>query len=154
MARGIKDKVAILGMGCSKFGERWDAGAEELMLEACAAFEETFSEDCLWDQKPMTVTTGPAEAVRFMRRTRKLMGLDRIEVELLSIVAANGVVHTQRVDSLYARSGALLARAPVAGVLHLRDGKIVQWKEYFDAGSFVADSVRQGLRRIAGGLRR
>ena len=33
MARGIKDKVAILGMGCSKFGERWDSGAEELMLE-------------------------------------------------------------------------------------------------------------------------
>jgi acetyl-CoA C-acetyltransferase len=37
MATGIKDKVAILGMGCSKFGERWDVGAEELMLEA---FEE------------------------------------------------------------------------------------------------------------------
>jgi acetyl-CoA C-acetyltransferase len=34
MARGIKDKVAILGMGCSKFGERWDSGAEELMLES------------------------------------------------------------------------------------------------------------------------
>jgi acetyl-CoA C-acetyltransferase len=34
MATGIKDKVAILGMGCSKFGERWDCGAEELMLEA------------------------------------------------------------------------------------------------------------------------
>ena len=34
MARGIKDNVAILGMGCSKFGERWDSGAEELMLEA------------------------------------------------------------------------------------------------------------------------
>lgn len=34
MARGIKDKVAILGMGCSKFGERWDAGPEELMVEA------------------------------------------------------------------------------------------------------------------------
>ncbi|MBV1901444.1 MAG: hypothetical protein KUG56_07205, partial [Kordiimonadaceae bacterium] len=34
MATGIKDKVAILGMGCSKFGERWDAGGEELMVEA------------------------------------------------------------------------------------------------------------------------
>ena len=34
MAKGIKDKVAILGMGCSKFGERWNSGAEELMLEA------------------------------------------------------------------------------------------------------------------------
>jgi acetyl-CoA C-acetyltransferase len=34
MARGIKDKVAILGMGCSKFGERWDMGADALMAEA------------------------------------------------------------------------------------------------------------------------
>src|SRR5262249_264845 len=34
MATGIRDKVAILGMGCSKFGERWDCGPEELMVEA------------------------------------------------------------------------------------------------------------------------
>ena len=34
MARGIKDSVAILGMGCSKFGERWDAGPEDLLVEA------------------------------------------------------------------------------------------------------------------------
>lgn len=34
MASGIRDKVAILGMGCSRFGERWDCGADELMLEA------------------------------------------------------------------------------------------------------------------------
>ena len=34
MATGIRDKVAILGMGCSKFGERWDSDAEELMVEA------------------------------------------------------------------------------------------------------------------------
>ncbi len=34
MATGIKDKVAILGMGCSRFGERWDMSAEELMVEA------------------------------------------------------------------------------------------------------------------------
>ncbi|MFP6836731.1 MAG: acetyl-CoA acetyltransferase [Pseudomonadales bacterium] len=34
MPSGIKDKVAILGMGCSRFGERWESGAEELMVEA------------------------------------------------------------------------------------------------------------------------
>jgi acetyl-CoA C-acetyltransferase len=34
MAKGIKDKVAIIGMGCSVFGERWDCGPEELILEA------------------------------------------------------------------------------------------------------------------------
>ncbi len=31
---GISDKVVVLGMGCTKFGERWDVGAEELMVEA------------------------------------------------------------------------------------------------------------------------
>ncbi|MDE0480647.1 MAG: acetyl-CoA acetyltransferase [Gammaproteobacteria bacterium] len=41
MAQGIKDKVVILGMGCSKFGERWDASPSDLMVEA---FEE-----CLGD---------------------------------------------------------------------------------------------------------
>jgi len=34
MATGIKDKVAILGMGCSQFGERWDSDAGDLMAEA------------------------------------------------------------------------------------------------------------------------
>src|SRR5688500_2366855 len=34
MATGIKDKVAILGMGCSKFGERWDKNPDDLMIEA------------------------------------------------------------------------------------------------------------------------
>lgn len=34
MASGIRDKVVILGMGCSQFGERWDCGPDDLMLEA------------------------------------------------------------------------------------------------------------------------
>ena len=34
MATGIRDKVAILGMGCTRFGERWDCSAEDLMVEA------------------------------------------------------------------------------------------------------------------------
>jgi acetyl-CoA C-acetyltransferase len=36
MASGIRDKVAILSMGCSRFGERWDVGQDELMREAYA----------------------------------------------------------------------------------------------------------------------
>ena len=41
MATGIKDKVAILGMGCSRFGERWDVGEPELLAEA---FEEALAD--------------------------------------------------------------------------------------------------------------
>ena len=41
MAEGIKNKVAIVGMGCTKFGEHWDRSAESLAVEA---FEEALSD--------------------------------------------------------------------------------------------------------------
>jgi len=34
MATGIRDRVAIIGVGCSKFGERWNLSGEDLMVEA------------------------------------------------------------------------------------------------------------------------
>jgi acetyl-CoA C-acetyltransferase len=33
-SKGIKDRVAIIGMGCTKFGEHWDKGPEDLLVEA------------------------------------------------------------------------------------------------------------------------
>jgi acetyl-CoA C-acetyltransferase len=54
MASGIRDKVAILGMGCSRFGERWDCGPEDLMLEA---FNEALAD--------ANVTTAQIEAAWF-----------------------------------------------------------------------------------------
>jgi acetyl-CoA C-acetyltransferase len=33
-SHGIKDRVAIVGMGCTRFGEHWDKGADELMIDA------------------------------------------------------------------------------------------------------------------------
>ncbi|MFC1986819.1 acetyl-CoA acetyltransferase [Chloroflexota bacterium] len=34
MPGSIKDRVAIVGMGCTKFGERWDATVNDLLVEA------------------------------------------------------------------------------------------------------------------------
>ncbi|SMH38895.1 acetyl-CoA acetyltransferase [Azospirillum agricola] len=34
MANGIRDRVVIAGMGCTVFGEHWNKGSEELMVEA------------------------------------------------------------------------------------------------------------------------
>ncbi|HUE39998.1 MAG TPA: acetyl-CoA acetyltransferase [Candidatus Binatia bacterium] len=33
-SRGIKDRIAIVGMGCTAFGEHWDKGPEDLLVEA------------------------------------------------------------------------------------------------------------------------
>ena len=33
-SNGIRDRVAIVGMGCTEFGERWDKSAEDLLIDA------------------------------------------------------------------------------------------------------------------------
>ncbi len=33
-SKGIKDRVAIIGMGCTKFGEHWDKGPDDLLVDA------------------------------------------------------------------------------------------------------------------------
>jgi acetyl-CoA C-acetyltransferase len=33
-SKGIKDRVAIIGMGCTKFGEHWDKGPDDLLIDA------------------------------------------------------------------------------------------------------------------------
>ncbi len=41
MAKGIRDRVVVLGMGCTNFGERWEASGDDLLVEAFV--------DCLKD---------------------------------------------------------------------------------------------------------
>jgi acetyl-CoA C-acetyltransferase len=41
MAGGIRDKAVIVGMGCTRFGERWDMSSDMLMVEA---FQEALAD--------------------------------------------------------------------------------------------------------------
>jgi len=33
-SNGIRDRVAIVGMGCTAFGEHWDRSADDLLIDA------------------------------------------------------------------------------------------------------------------------
>ena len=46
MREGIRDKVAVVGAGCSKFGENWDKSPEDMIVEAAfEAYEDAGLED-------------------------------------------------------------------------------------------------------------
>jgi acetyl-CoA C-acetyltransferase len=52
-SHGIKDRVAIIGMGCTPFGEHWDKSTDDLLVDSCtAAFENAGVEkdaiDAFW----------------------------------------------------------------------------------------------------------
>ena len=63
MAESLKDKVAIIGMGCTRFGEFWNKSAEDLITEAAyKAFEDAWIEpkdiQAAWIGTAMSGNTG------------------------------------------------------------------------------------------------
>ena len=72
MATGIRDKVAIIGMGCTKFGERWDSSTEDLILEA---FEELGWPESIDDPLPVDHDIDPKrrlhDAIKRLNRNQQ-----------------------------------------------------------------------------------
>ncbi|MDY6833297.1 MAG: acetyl-CoA acetyltransferase [Chloroflexota bacterium] len=68
----IKDRVAIVGMGCTQFGERWDKSADDLIIDAA---HEAF-EDAGIDRKDVQAawvgTTGSGTTGRCLSEPLKL----------------------------------------------------------------------------------
>jgi len=64
MAGSIADKVAIIGMGCTRFGELWDKGVDDLLVEAAyEAMEDAGIEpkniEAYWFGSAFTVSSLP-----------------------------------------------------------------------------------------------
>jgi limonene-1,2-epoxide hydrolase len=120
------------------FFEQWGVSMDAME----ASFRNAFSPDCLWEQRPLAVTRGPEEAIRFLRRAKLGIGLETVQVELRHIIASpDGTVHTERLDHLRRADDGLIVTAPVAGVLNWQDGQIVAWREYFDSATFIARAL-------------
>jgi limonene-1,2-epoxide hydrolase len=129
------------------FFEAWGVSFDAMV----ASFYDNFAPACLWEQRPLSVTTGPDEAVRFLHRAKVGMGLATVDVELRHVTSSDNLVFTERFDHLQDGDGRLIVTAPVAGVLEWHNGSITAWREYFDAASFVG---RAFPRLVSGVARR
>ena len=85
MPKGIKDRVAILGMGCAKFGERWDMDADQLMVEAYLEAKsdagiETSQIDAAWFSVAMDpINVGPGGLSMAMALRLNNIGVTKVE---------------------------------------------------------------------------
>ncbi len=74
---GIRDKVAIIGMGCTKFGERWDASASDLMVEAAY---EAFADAGLEGKDIQAAWLGTVSSFRTGQPLAEALKLDYIPI--------------------------------------------------------------------------
>ena len=93
-----------------------------------------FDENAIYHNIPMAPVNGVDEIRLFIEGF--FSSAESIDFEILHQVASGDIVMNERIDTLVI--GDATTRLPVAGVFKVLDGKIIEWRDYFDMGQFTA----------------
>lgn len=111
----IRDKVAIVGMGCTRFGERWDAGVEGLLVEAAY---EAFEDGCVEPKDIQAAWLGTVFS-GLSAMTLSPLGLHYIPVTRVENMCATGTEALR--GAAYAVAAGMCDIALAIGVEKLKD---------------------------------
>jgi limonene-1,2-epoxide hydrolase len=92
-----------------------------------------FAEDGCYYNMPTAPVRGRAQVEQFIRGFTATW--TETTWDLLNIAAVGDVVFTERLDRTRTRNGDV--DLPCAGVFVLSNGKIQEWRDYFDLGTFT-----------------
>jgi limonene-1,2-epoxide hydrolase len=86
------------------------------------------ADDCVYQNVPFHKATGKAR----IQRDLSLMGkaVTEFQVEMKNAAASGGTVLTERVDIFIGKG--FRTELPVMGTFVVRNGKITEWRDYFD----------------------
>ena len=92
-----------------------------------------FTDDVVYHNIPMEKIEGREAAMAFITG----MQPESVDWEVLRIAENGDAVLTERVDRFVMPGGKELS-IPVMGTFDLVDGKIAQWRDYFDLATFTS----------------
>jgi acetyl-CoA C-acetyltransferase len=116
-SRGIRDKVAIVGMGCTTFGEHWDRSTDDLLVDAtseCFASTPSIGRDDVDAYWLGTMNSGQSGMV-----LSKPLGLDYKPVTRVENFCATGSEAFR--NACYAVASGAYDRVMAVGVEKLKD---------------------------------
>lgn len=118
--------------------------SEQLVRDFCEAWSRRdtdellgfLTEDAVYHNMPMASVQGHDQ----IRNVFSLFVPPSEEIlwELLNIASTGDLVLTERVDRFV--MGGKKIELPVAGIFEIRDGKISAWRDYFDMGTWTAQT--------------
>lgn len=87
----------------------------------------------------MSDTTGIEQAVAFIEAFETACGCPvTIRVTTLASAANGGTVLNERIDEVIDDKGAVISTIRLMGIFEVEDGKITQWRDYFDTAGLAA----------------
>lgn len=92
------------------------------------------SEDVFYHNIPLEPIVG-RDATRAFMKAADLGNSVKTEWETLAIAGKGDIVLTERIDAFYREDGQRDS-IPVMGSFRIRNGKIAEWRDYFDLAAF------------------
>ena len=113
---GIKDKVAIIGMGCTRFGELFDKSQEDLVIDACF---EAFDDAGIKPKDIDACWLGTVDGGNLGSRLTRILKLQYVPVTRIENLCATGTDAFR--NACYAVAAGASEMALVCGVEKLKD---------------------------------
>jgi len=102
------------------------------------------TDDCVYEDVPFVEATGTGPAAIRAKLALGLGTLERIPTTIHELVESGDTLMVERTEVWHHRSGER-ATLRVAAVFKFRDGKIILWRDYWDARTLFAQQPAHWL---------
>jgi acetyl-CoA C-acetyltransferase len=116
-SHGIRDRVAVIGMGCTRFGEHWGKGLDELIVDAAG---ETFTSAGITKQDVDAYWFGTAQSAMSGISVARPLGLEGKPVTRVENYCATGSEALRQ--AAYAVASGAYDTAMAIGAEKVKDG--------------------------------
>ncbi|MFZ5601784.1 MAG: limonene-1,2-epoxide hydrolase family protein [Pseudomonadota bacterium] len=124
--------------------EEFLQASSELDMDAALAL---IADDCVYQNVPFHTARGKRNVAKALQGMGKAM--TEFKVDMINIASNGDVVMTERVDTLGGKF--FRAELPVMGVFVVKNGKITEWRDYFDwslsFGKFIGSVFTTPFRK-------
>ena len=119
------------------FFDTWSVSFES-MIEG---FQRFVADDCLLIQTRTPDLHGLGEIIPFLKHVRHAGLMEKMEVEVVNVVATESSVAAERIDVMHMPNGTIGARFPCVSVMEVNGDKITGWRDYFDSADMPSGGI-------------
>lgn len=104
---------------------------EEWPVLTLADVQELLAPDCAYINIPWSHAPriGPEAAFKLLNSFREW----KIDLDVRAILASGDTVLTERLETFFKPGSSDGHELPVMGAFKLKDGKVIEWRDYFDS---------------------
>jgi len=96
------------------------------------AVQNYVADDCVWENTGLPTAPDKSVMLQMMQGFIDGYRLHALVIDVHALAVSGDAVLTERTDHMDDSEGTRMLSFPLAGVLRVRDGKIVRWTDYFD----------------------